>query len=136
MAAESVGIRIERVPELNVAIDRFGSDCNRFLRVELKTTSDFVRGMAIFEAHAKGLDETGRLIAGLRAGATAKSGFVRDTARNQRDGYSYPSRYEFEAGGRRAFIHPVIDQAHDEIVAHLKGAIETAVERFNHEGDL
>jgi hypothetical protein len=136
MPADPAMIRIERVPELNAAIDRFGSDCKRFLRVELKTTSDLVRGMAVFEAHAKGLDDTGRLIASLRAGATAKSGFVRDTARNQRDAYSYPSRYEYEAGGRRAFIHPVIDQAHDVIVAHLEGAIETAVERFNHQGGL
>ena len=72
---------------------------------------------------------TGKLIGSIRSGATMTKGYVKDTAENQ--GYYYPRRYEYEAQGARAFLHPAIDNNRDKITASLAAVVEHVIARFN-----
>src|SRR5207245_1307209 len=71
----------------------------------------------------------GKLIGTIRAGATTTTGYVRDAA--ERDGYSYPRRFEFQDSGERAFLHPVLEQDSEVVIQILERSVSEVSRRFN-----
>lgn len=60
-------------------------------------------------AEARGLvGETHHLVDMIKPTVRGASLSIRDTATN--DGYPYPKRYEYQDGGARAFMEPVVHQ--------------------------
>lgn len=132
MAKPLVGVEVEGLASFRRAMRAAGPDARKALTRELKGVSEFVRDMAVHEAHAKGLDDSGDLIAGLKAGVRGTTGYVRDTAHHR--GYGYPARIEYEDGGKRAFLRPVVEEARAAIEARLWKAVENVIDEVNRGG--
>lgn len=124
-----VSIRVEGYPALRRKMRRFAPDAAAALAATQREIGETVRDMAAHEAAARGYNDTGDLIAGLRAQARGTTGSIRDTARH--GGYPYPARLEYEGGGAGAFIRPAIDQASEWITRKMNEAVALAAEKFN-----
>lgn len=122
-------IRAEGLKEFARAMRAASPELRKALTRELKGVTELARQMAVHEAHARGLDDTGDLIAGLRSGVNGTTGFVRDVAKH--GGYPYPSRIEYESGGEHAFIRPAVDAGRTAIEDRLIAAIEAVIDQAN-----
>src|SRR4051794_31606981 len=103
----------------------------------LKSGGVVVRDRAREIAAAKGrVGKTHRLIDELKVSTTARQVIVKDTARNAKDGYPYPSRFEYagrgsEAVGRRAFLNPALDETENHAVSVIAEGVSDALNRHN-----
>lgn len=82
------------------------------------------------------IGKTGRLYRGLKLSVTTRQVVIKDAAKNPKDGYRYPSRYEFEGRGegsvgRRAFLNPALDEKQREALDAIASELSKALDKHN-----
>ncbi len=107
----------------------------REIRAKLKNeVGQLVAVEAQSLARSHGLEKSGRLIRMTRPSATQTSVRVRSSAKKKSkkypSGYNYPKRFEFEAGGRKAFLRPALNNKKEEVLARFKEVLETVAQEF------
>lgn len=121
-------VHVEGIDALTRAFGRVDKGLRREMQKHLRSVGRIVATAAREEAAAKGLHQSGQLIARINPSVRGGSVFVRDTAKKVSPrypgGYSYPARYEYEAGGSRAFMRPALDHRRSEVVAELDRVVE------------
>jgi hypothetical protein len=121
-------IKIEGIQELMVACKRADSELKKGLQRDLKGIALLVATRAKSIAEAKGLRESGRLIASIRPGIQGSSAIVRDSA--NRAGFNYPAVYEYGHGKARAFLEPALEQSQPEVMAAVTVLVDRMAESF------
>lgn len=115
-------VRVEGLKELDRAFGRINKDLRRELRKGLRRAAKVVATEGQQIARDKGLVRTGRLVKGIRPGATGDAVFVR--ARALKDAFNYAPVYEFGAGGRRAFLGPAVQRKRGEVVDEIEKVLD------------
>lgn len=139
--AISQTLLLEGFEELAKDFKAAGNDARKEFRDSLKPIGKVVAGRAAIVASAKGLIgkkphgdyTTGQLVKKLRqAGAVsvANKG-VTVTAKATRNGYPYPSIYEYGRGGARAFLEPALMQTQGEVMQMTEDWINTFLSKHN-----
>lgn len=112
-------------------------EARKELMAALREGGNVVRDQAKANAIALGLvGTTGRLVAELKTSATARAVVVKDTATNPKDGYHYPSRFEFEgrgseALGRRAFLYPALEEKTNDAIRVISEGVGKALAKHH-----
>ncbi len=106
--------------EMMKAIRKMEPVMRKETRTKLKTAGQIVSDEAKVQARQQGLYATGKLVRSIRIGLRARSvnivvGAVRKSRKFPK-GYSYPKRYEYERGGKRAFLRPALAAKREEAV--------------------
>lgn len=111
----SATVHVEGLKELDRAFGRMSKDLRKELRAELRDVGRIVSTEAQQIARAKGLERSGLLIRRIRPTVKGGSVFIRAGAKAA-DGFNYPRRYEFQAGGRQAFMKPALERKTEAVV--------------------
>lgn len=82
------------------------------------------------------IGKTTRLYRGLKLSVTTRAVVIKDVAKNPKDGYRYPSRFEFEGRGegsvgRRAFLNPALDDKQREAIDVIARELGKALDKHN-----
>lgn len=136
MAGSSSPIRVTNFTEFYTTLKLLAPELHAELRQGLRDALEDVARDARSWADRQGFTPPGRsgrgvgnLIGQIRTGLTAKKGYIIDRA--NRDGYSYPSRYEYQDAGARAFFHPAIKEGEGRIVASVDAVLNDVIDRWN-----
>lgn len=96
---------------------------------ELESFGSGVAARARQIAEAKGLHQSGRLIAGITHELRGAQVLIGDTAHNPQDGYPYPGRLEF-GDLDQPFLQPALAEKQDEGLARLAALVERILNRI------
>lgn len=99
----------------------------------LKEGGNVIRDEAARNVRAAGLIKSGRMLKLLKVSATARQVSIADKARNKRDGYRYPSRFEYGRpnGKSRAFLNPALDSKQREALDVVADGISEALKKHH-----
>lgn len=116
-----------------------GSELDGEIKGTLKTIADDVRDVAKETASRLDLQDSGKLIRGIKSGVTQKKAVVRSTA--TRGGYRYPAIFEFSKsylGGKmsKPFLGPAVEAKRDDTMKALEEMLEDLANRNRWRGDL
>ena len=120
-------VHVEGLDALTRSFGRVNHGLRREMQKHLRVAGRIVANEAKAVAGEKGLRDSGQLIA--RVGISVRGGsvFVRDTATRSSaryPNYSYPSRYEYERGGYRAFMRPALDRKREAVIQELDRVVD------------
>jgi hypothetical protein len=120
-------VHVEGIDALTRSFGRVNHGLRREMQKHLRVAGRIVANEAKAVAGEKGLRDSGQLIA--RVGISVRGGsvFVRDTATRSSPrypNYSYPSRYEYERGGYRAFMRPALDRKREAVIQELDRVVD------------
>lgn len=101
---------------------RAGEDVEKEVKRELRDIAKDVAGAARDFAQAKGLRDTGALIAGIKPQVRGTAAFVRSSA--TRGGFPYPAVHEFAGGGVRAFLAPAVEESEAKVVEEFEEIVD------------
>lgn len=126
----SVGLKGLR--ELDQALGRADKDLRKRLRKELKDIANIVAIGARAKAESVTTRRSGDLIRGIKPYALTGKAGVRSGAMHR--GYSYPSRLEYEGGGRgpgpRASLLPAYEEAKPVVFAESERLLDRLAHDF------
>lgn len=118
---------IEGQRELDRAFATIDRGLQKELRKGLKEAARIVSVEAVSIARRNGLVRTGRLLRGIRPGATSREVYIRSKALNA--GFNYAPVYEYGQGGRRAYLKPALDRKQDEAVDEIERVLDDLADK-------
>ena len=117
---------VEGLNPLVRGLRRAGDELGKDLQKELRLLAKHVATQAQKVAEAKGLHDSGQLVAKIKPSVRGGTAWVRDAA--QRRGYNYPGRYEY--GDRhRPFLEPALASEQDVIFRGLEAMLDRLLAR-------
>lgn len=132
MPAEHV--QVEGLDALVRAFGKVDKGLRRQLQKELRRIGKVVVDRARANAAAEGLHGSGRdphpgqLIARMSVSVRGGSVYVRDTAKTVStrypQGYNYPKRFEYEAGGRRSFLRRGLEESRTTVIRDMENLVD------------
>ncbi len=141
-------VHVEGLTELVRGLGRMDRGLRREMQRELRDIGELVSREARLIAAAKGLHggdgdpHPGQLIdqirLRLRLGVVAVVDPAKTVSRGYPSGFNYPRRFEFEAGGARAFLRPALEAESGEVERKMASMIDRLASEggFNRGGAL
>ena len=127
------GVGLKGLKELDRALGRADKDLRKRLRKELKDIANVVAVGARAKAGSVNNRQSGDLVRGIKPYALTGKAGVRSGAMHR--GYSYPSRLEYEGGGRgpgpRASLLPAFEEAKPQVMAETERLLDRLANDFH-----
>jgi hypothetical protein len=127
-------VQVEGLDELVKAFGRVDKGLRRELQKQLRVIGkgvvDQARAVAASEGlHGSGRDpHPGQLISKMTVSVRGGSVYVRDTAKTVStkypQGYNYPQRLEYEAGGSRSFLRRGLEERRGTVIRDMERLVD------------